>query len=113
MKDRIKVLRSVVSGWMVTTSGRWTTIIVILLFAFGLYPLMQSIMLNQSPTYIAVQGSNDSLAVNYIVALYLYGVFMDRVSKRIGQRKGWLLSMIGLIVILLALKYVFGWTMRW
>lgn len=91
---------------------RWTIIAGPVIAAVALFPLVQSMMLTQSLTYLALQGSNDALSVNFLVALYLYGLGIDRLAKRLGQRKSWVLWGIGMVAIILTLKYIFGWETR-
>lgn len=67
-------------------------------------------ILSQDSMYTA-KASN--ISVNYVLALYLYGVGADRLAKRVGKRKAWLIWGLGLTAMLVALKYVFGWEARW
>ena len=88
--------------WIVTTA---LTVLVVVA-----YTVARAIFLDQSTSY-TVATSN--ITVNYVLALYVYGAAMDKVAKRVGKRTGWILYALGLVAILLVLKYVFGWTSRW
>lgn len=92
---------------------KWIAVVGAGVATIALIPFVHSMMLNQSLTYTTIKTSNDSLAVNYIVALYLYGVWADRLSKRVGKRRAWLIWGVGLIVIFAVLRFVFGWELRW
>ena len=83
---------------------------VIILVPIALYPLARAVMLDQSTTY---SETTSNITVNYVLALYLYGVGADRLARRIGSRKAWAFWATGLVVIIMALRYVFGWEMRW
>ena len=96
-----------------TAITRWLVVVALVGAAASLLPLVRSMLLDQSLTYTTIKSSNDSMAVNYLLALYLYGVMVDRLSRRIGKRKAWLLWGVGLIAIIMTLRLVFGWDMRW
>lgn len=76
-----------------------------------LYPIIRERMLNQSAVYTSVKSN---LTVNFLLGMYLYGVVIDRwVQSRIGKVKGWLVWTAGVAVIVVSLKYVFGWATWW
>jgi hypothetical protein len=64
-----------------------------------------NILTNTITSYLSVMSN---ITVNFVLFLFLYGIIVDKYTKKMSKRKGWLIFIIGFIILVLFFKYVGG-----
>ena len=59
-------------------------------------------------TAIGFETTIYQITVVYLIFLYIAGMFLDKVTKKMPKKKGWLVYFAGLIFIIMFFKYVGG-----
>jgi len=57
-------------------------------------------------TWLTLVKSN--ITLNFVLFLFLYGIFCDRLTKKMSCRKGWIIWGIGLMVLIFFFRFVGG-----
>jgi len=71
------------------------------------YPYARAIMIKQETSFTAVL-SNIPGTLNFILLFFLWGLMSDKLTKRMSKRKGWLVFLAGIFVLILFFQLVGG-----
>lgn len=70
------------------------------------YPIARALMIEDIAWYYKIISN---ITVNFVLLLFLYGVTVDKMTKHMSRKKGWIIWGIGFIVLILFFKYVAQW----
>ena len=82
-----------------------TYIIMLLLLPFA-YWWGRENMLWFAP-YITFHTSN--ITLNFVLFLFLYGIVCDKYTKHMSRRKGWIIWLVGFVVIIIVFRFIGGY----
>lgn len=59
-------------------------------------------------TAIGFQTTIYQITVVFLIFLYMIGVALDKYTKKMSKRKGWVVYLVGLVLVILVFKYIGG-----
>ena len=58
-------------------------------------------------SYVTITKTN--MTLNFLLLFFFYGVLCDRLTKKMSKRKGWIIWLIGLVLIMILFRFVGGY----
>lgn len=49
-----------------------------------------------------------NVTMNFIIFLFLWGVFIDKATKKMSKKKGWAIWAVSLAILIMVFKYIAG-----